>query len=424
MRRLRGPGSRHGRHDGGQQAAHAGWTRTGRSPSSSQSERAPLPARLPAARRSAPARPPTSSGRPRASSPTASSWSHARDRRGSTPDDDSVVLTDGRSLPYDYLVIATGTSPRPDQTPGMLDGGQWRDSIHEFYTFDGALALRDKLRDFPGGRVVVHIVEMPIKCPVAPLEFAFLADAYFRDLGMRDQVELDVRDAAAGRVHQADRVRAARRDARRAQDRPRAGLRRRAHRRRAARRWSRTTSARCRSTCSSPCRSNMGADYVARSGLGDELNYVPVDKHTLLSTGARQHLRRRRRLGHPGLEGRLGRALLRRDLRRQLRSPTSTGSPMNRQLRRARQLLRRVRRRQGAAHRLQLRHRAAARHLPGAARRAVPPARGDPGQPLGQARVPLDLLAPAAARPTDPPPGPHVDGRQESRDRTSERQEA
>jgi sulfide:quinone oxidoreductase len=32
---------------------------------------------------------------------------------------------------------------------------------------------------------------------------------------------------------------------------------------------------------------NMGADYIARSGLGDELNYVPVDKHTLLSKAYR-----------------------------------------------------------------------------------------------------------------------------------------
>src|SRR6266545_2004914 len=42
------------------------------------------------------------------------------------PDDNEVRLTDGRRLPYDYLVIATGVQPRPDQTPGMLDGGQWR----------------------------------------------------------------------------------------------------------------------------------------------------------------------------------------------------------------------------------------------------------------------------------------------------------
>ena len=96
------------------------------------------------------------------------------------PEHHVVLLDDGRRLPYDYLVIATGTQPRPDQTPGMLDGGQWRDSIHEFYTFDGAMALREKLRGFTGGRVVVHVVEMPIKCPVAPLEFAFLAEAFFR----------------------------------------------------------------------------------------------------------------------------------------------------------------------------------------------------------------------------------------------------
>lgn len=28
---------------------------------------------------------------------------------------------------------------------------------------------------------------------------------------------------------------------------------------------------------------NMGADFIARCGLGDELNYVPTDKHNFLS---------------------------------------------------------------------------------------------------------------------------------------------
>jgi sulfide:quinone oxidoreductase len=50
----------------------------------------------------------------------------------------------------------------------------------DFYTFEGALALRNKLREWEGGKLVVHITEMPIKCPVAPLEFAFLADSYFK----------------------------------------------------------------------------------------------------------------------------------------------------------------------------------------------------------------------------------------------------
>ncbi len=41
------------------------------------------------------------------------------------------------------------------------------------------------------------------------------------------------------------------------------------------------------------------------------------------------------------------------------------------------------------------------------------PAEGDPGQPPGQARVPLDLLERPASRPADPAAGAHVDGRQD-----------
>ena len=70
----------------------------------------------------------------------------------------------------------------------MLDdmGG----SVHEFYSYKGSTALAEKLKTWPGGKLVIHITEMPIKCPVAPLEFAFLADAFFKDKGMRDKVEL------------------------------------------------------------------------------------------------------------------------------------------------------------------------------------------------------------------------------------------
>jgi sulfide:quinone oxidoreductase len=199
------------------------------------------------------------------------------------PDENVVWLTDGRSLPYDFLVMATGVAPRPDQTPGMLDGGQWRESIHDFYTYDGALALRDKLREFPGGRVVVHVVEMPIKCPVAPLEFAFLADAFFRERGIRDQVELVyvtplpgafTKPIAASRLGGMLAERKIAIEADFVVER---------------------VDADDRTLVSYDEREvpfdllvtvplNMGAEYVARSGLGDELNYVPVDKHTLLST--------------------------------------------------------------------------------------------------------------------------------------------
>ena len=105
------------------------------------------------------------------------------------PENHEVQLKEGRTLPYDLLIIATGCRTAPEETQGML-GPKWRDNVHDFYTFDGAKALRDKLVNWQGGRLVVHINEMPIKCPVAPLEFSFLADTFFRGKNMREKVTI------------------------------------------------------------------------------------------------------------------------------------------------------------------------------------------------------------------------------------------
>jgi sulfide:quinone oxidoreductase len=61
------------------------------------------------------------------------------------PEANQVLLSDGRIVEYDQLVIATGTSPRPDQTPGMDDPINWRKSVFDFFTLDGSVALRNAL---------------------------------------------------------------------------------------------------------------------------------------------------------------------------------------------------------------------------------------------------------------------------------------
>jgi sulfide:quinone oxidoreductase len=195
---------------------------------------------------------------------------------------ETVHLADGLTLDYDQLVIATGTSPRPDQTPGML-GPEWRRSVFDFYTFSGARALATALKGFDHGRLVVHITEMPIKCPVAPLEFTFLAEAWLREHGLRDRVELvfvtplpgaftkPVASDHLGGMLEERKVVVESDFMVESIDNERKCL------------------------VSYDEREipfdllvtvplNMGADFVARSGLGDELNYVPVDKHTFLST--------------------------------------------------------------------------------------------------------------------------------------------
>jgi sulfide:quinone oxidoreductase len=103
--------------------------------------------------------------------------------------EDRVTLSDGTVLPYDVLLVATGVTLQPEETEGLAGPG-WNERMFTFYTVPGAEQLGRAIEAFDGGRLVVNVVDMPIKCPVAPLEFAFLADSYLTERGIRDKVEL------------------------------------------------------------------------------------------------------------------------------------------------------------------------------------------------------------------------------------------
>lgn len=103
--------------------------------------------------------------------------------------DANSVDLEKETINYDILIVATGTRLAPEETEGMK-GENWYNTVFDFYTFEGAKSLRDKLRIWEGGKMVIHFTEMPIKCPVAPLEFAFLADSFFKDKGIRDKVDI------------------------------------------------------------------------------------------------------------------------------------------------------------------------------------------------------------------------------------------
>lgn len=191
----------------------------------------------------------------------------------------TVHLAGGRTLGYDTLVIATGVQPRPEATPGG-DGPEAGVSVHHFYDLPGALALTAALHAMRGGRLVVHISEMPIKCPVAPLEFTFLADAWLRDKKVRHRFEIiyvtpldgaftqpvasrELGDALTRRgiaVETDFAVAAIDNDARElvSHDDRRISF-----------------------DLLVTVPVNTGADYVAASGLGNELNLIPCDPHTM-----------------------------------------------------------------------------------------------------------------------------------------------
>jgi sulfide:quinone oxidoreductase len=196
------------------------------------------------------------------------------------PDKNQVQLVkENRTLRYDYLIIATGSHIVPEETPGLMED-EWRKSIFDFYTPDGAVALHHFLRTWQGGRLVLNVAEMPIKCPVAPLEFLFLADAYFQDRNMRDRVEL----VYATPLSSAFTKPIAARQLGDLLEQKNIQL---------------ITDFNIASVdidkkailsyddqaiefdllVSIP--TNMGSDVIERSGMGDDLNYVPTEKHTL-----------------------------------------------------------------------------------------------------------------------------------------------
>jgi sulfide:quinone oxidoreductase len=199
------------------------------------------------------------------------------------PDKNRVILEDNAVLGYDWLIIATGAKLSYTETEG-LTGDQWFKSVFDFYTVEGACNLQKFFKYWEGGKLVVNIAEMPIKCPVAPLEFVFLADWYFTKRGIRDKVDIHFVTplSAAFTKPKAASILGNMLDKKNIRI---------------------TTDYSIEKVDNENKRivsyddneidfdvlvtipTNMGDDYVERSNMGDDLNFIPTDKHTLKANG-------------------------------------------------------------------------------------------------------------------------------------------
>ena len=197
------------------------------------------------------------------------------------PDSNRIKLKNGQELDYHILIIATGARIVPEEVEGLIGEG-WRSNIFDFYTLEGALALREKLKTWSGGKLVVHFAEMPIKCPVAPLEFVFYADWFLSRRGIRQDVELiyvtplsgaftkEKSSKILGHMLEEKNIRLVtdfdveKVDAKLNQ-------------------MISYGEKKVDYDLLVTVPTNMGDELIARSGLGDELNFVPTHKHTLQS---------------------------------------------------------------------------------------------------------------------------------------------
>ncbi len=96
------------------------------------------------------------------------------------------ATTDAGMFEGDVLVVALGADVDPSLTPGLVEGG------HEFYSFDGAFALRDVLPHFERGPAIIGVTGKSFKCPPAPSETALLLHDYLVARGRRDAVDISV----------------------------------------------------------------------------------------------------------------------------------------------------------------------------------------------------------------------------------------
>ncbi len=193
----------------------------------------------------------------------------------------SILLPDGTILQYDILIIATGTQTRPDQTPGLTEK-LWYKNIFDFYTIEGALALREFLKRWEGGDLIINIAEMPYKCPVAPLEFAFLADEYFTKIGIRKKVNIKYVTPLSGAFTKprATRMLSDLLVEKNIEIIPDFYLERVDNDKQTIVAYD---GREIKFDLLTIVPVNMGDEVIARSGLGDDLNYVPTNKYTLQS---------------------------------------------------------------------------------------------------------------------------------------------
>lgn len=196
-------------------------------------------------------------------------------------DANKVHLEGGQVLNYDFLIVATGTKTNPDETPGLKDK-LWYKDIFDFYTIDGALALQKFFKGWEGGKLVMAITELPYKCPVAPLEFVFLADAYFTELGMRDKVEIAYVTPMPGAFTKpvATKMLSELLAEKNIEVIPDFYIERVDN---DAKKLISYDEKEIDFDVLTVVPVNMGDDMIERSGLGDDLNFVPTDKHTLQS---------------------------------------------------------------------------------------------------------------------------------------------
>lgn len=105
------------------------------------------------------------------------------------PQGRTVRLADGRSLPYERLVVSPGVDFMTEQVAGLATPAAQQHILHGWKAGPQTLALRQQLEAMPdGGVFAMTIPRSPYRCPPGPYERACMVAGYLKQHKPRSKV--------------------------------------------------------------------------------------------------------------------------------------------------------------------------------------------------------------------------------------------
>ena len=112
------------------------------------------------------------------------------------PDQNSLLLENEETLQYDYLIVAAGIQLNWDAVEGLREA-VGKNGVCSNYSWETVDSTFESIKNTADGNALFTQPNTPIKCGGAPQKIMYLAEEYFRDHGVRHNINVEFMSAGA-----------------------------------------------------------------------------------------------------------------------------------------------------------------------------------------------------------------------------------